>query len=468
MGTIVKKPVILFFFLQALTSQVFLFSQVPLKGQVTDIVECRDIAGQSYALYLPAHYDDNKSWPVILIFDPAARGRTGVDAFVKAGRKYGFILACSNNSRNGPMENNLTSAAAMLKDLQERFTLDQRRIFVAGFSGGSRFAMSLAVTNKRISGVIGCGAGLPNDRNYLPTANSDFLYYGLAGTRDMNYLEMNELPGILSKQTKVVSYIRLFSGGHQWPASDLITQAVEWLLLQEMNRKIIPADPEFLASVEKKTQDLINSELSAGNQHDAVLYMSFAVRDFQGTPFAMQMTQQLNNTENSAEYRTAHRRWNKIVSNEQERREKYLNYLGDIFKSGSLPDSALTWYKNEVRTLIRLRDKGSPENSQMASRVLNFISILCYEQGIAYYRSRFYAPAAFLFEICTLSNSENQNNYYNLARALAGSGKAKESIDALSAAIQHGFNSRKPVDSDPVFDNIRNEIRFKALLVKLY
>ena len=70
-----------------------------------------------------------------------------------------------------------------------------------------------------------------------------------------------------------------------------------------------------------------------------------------------------------------------MAATEQERREKYMNYLNEILNSGSLPDSASTWWKNETRALIRLRDKGSPENSQMASRVLNFISILCSEQG---------------------------------------------------------------------------------------
>ena len=467
MGTIVKKIFILFFFLQAFTSQSLVFPQVYANDQVTDTVRCRDMAGQSYALYLPVHYDNKKSWPVILIFDPSARGRTGVNTFLEAARKYGFILACSNNSRNGPMENNSTAAAAMLRDVEERFTVDQRRIYAAGFSGGSRFAMALAVKDKRISGVIGCGAGLPNDRNYLPSVNSGFLYYGLAGTRDMNYLEMHELPGFFSNQTRVISYLRPFSGGHQWPGSNLITEAVEWLVLQTMNRKIIPADQTFLSYIEKKTQDLINSELSAGNQHDAIMYMRFASRDFRGTPFGSRMTQLLNDNEKSTVYQLATRKWNKMAATEQGKREKYMNYLSDIFNSGSLPDSALAWWKNETRTLLRLRDRGSAENSQMASRVLNFISILCSEQGASYYRIRYYAPAAFLFEICTLSDSENQNNYYNLARSLAGSGKAKESVDALSEAMKHGFNSRKTVESDPVFGNIRDDIRYKALIIKM-
>jgi hypothetical protein len=365
------------------------------------------------------------------------------------------------------MGDNFTAAAAMLQDVEERFTVDHRRIYAAGFSGGSRFAMAFAIKEKKISGVIGCGAGLPNDRNYLPSGNSDFLYYGLAGTRDMNYLEMHDLSGFFSNQTRVVSYLRTFSGGHQWPGSDLITDAVEWLVLQAMTRKIIPAEQKFLSYIENKTQNLINSQLSAGNQADAIMYMRFAARDFRVTPFGSRMKQLLTDSEESVEYQMATRRWDKMAATEQESKEKYLNYLSEIVNSGSLPDSASAWWKNETRALIRLHDKDSPENSQMASRVLNFISILCSEQGESYYRNRLFAQAAFLFEICTLSDSENQNNYYNLARSLAGSGKSKESVDALSAAMSHGFNSRKTVESDPVFGMIRNDARYKALIFKM-
>ena len=467
MGTIFKKIFSLVFFIQTFTSQSFLFPQVSATDQITDTVRCREKPGQSYALYRPAQYDDKKSWPVILIFDPSARGRTGVSTFIEAGRKYGFILACSNNSRNGPLADNFAAAAAMFRDVEERFTIDQKRIYAGGFSGGSRFAVAFAVREKRISVVIGCGAGLPSDRNYYPSFNSDFLYYGLAGTRDMNYLEMHELPEFYNNQTRVVSYIRTFSGGHQWPAPELIIEAVEWLVLQAMNREIIPADQTFLSYIENKTQNLINSQLSAGNQADAIMYMRFAARDFQGTSFASRMTQLLTDSEKSAEYHMATRKWNKMAATEQERRVKYQNYLSDIINSGSLPDSASVWWKNETRALLRLRDKGSPENSQMASRVLNFISIICSEQGTSFYRNRLYAQAAFLFEICTLSDSENQYNYYNLARSLAGSSRLKESVDALTAAMNHGFNSRKTVESEPVFGKIRDDSRYKALMLKM-
>lgn len=421
---------------------------------------------QSYALYVPAEYDSKKIWPVILIFDPAARGRTGVESFVEAGRRYGFILACSNNSRNGPQNDNFISATAMFQDISERFSVDQKRIYASGFSGGSRFAMSFAIAEKRIAGVIGCGAGLPNDGNILPT-NPGFLYYGMAGNRDMNYLEMYELHDLLSKKNGIISYLRTFPGGHQWPSSNLITEAVEWLILQSMNRKILPADPTFVSKIEKKTENLIHSSLSAGNVTDAIRYMRSAARDFRGTPFESGVNKMLADAEKSPEYKTAVRKWNRMISAEQQSREKYVRYLGAIFSSASLPDSATSWWKKEAVTLVRIRQKGSPENSQMASRLLNFISIACSGQGTSFYRNNYFTQAAFLFEICTFSDGENPDNYYNLARSLAQSGKVKESVAALSAAVDHGFTSRKKVESDPAFVAIRNDARYRELVRKM-
>jgi hypothetical protein len=179
------------------------------------------------------------------------------------------------------------------------------------------------------------------------------------------------------------------------------------------------------------------------------------------------MTKIIFDSEKSASYRDAAREWKRMAGREQEKRENYVNYLSEIVYSGSFPDSASNWWKKETGSLLRLRDKGTSEKSHMASRLLNFISILCSEQGTAYYKSKFYLQASVLFEICTLSNSENPLNYYNLARAMAGSGNTKESVDALTAAVNHGFSSRKTVESDPVFVKIRGNVKYISILQKM-
>ena len=437
------------------------------KNQVIDTVKCTEQKGQSYALYLPSQYDQGKQWPVIMIFDPSARGKIAVDLFREAGSKYGYILACSNNSRNGPVSVNLTAAWAVLQDLDKRFKIDQKRIFVAGFSGGSRFAMTLAASEKIIAGVIGCGAGLPNDQIMYPSAGSDFLYYGLAGTRDMNYPEMHDLIPFLQDQTKIVAFVRTFEGGHQWPESALLTDAVEWITFQSVKRETAISDNALTEAIWNKTNVLINTSLDAGDIAGAVQYMKFAARDFEDTPHASEITKRLTDSENSSEYRSALKDWIRIAKNEQERKEKYFRYLNELAISGSFPDSASVWWDRETTSLVRLRDKGSLSNSRMASRVLNFISILCSEQGTSFYRKKAYSQSSVLFHICTISDSENPLNYYNLSRSLAANGKLRESVDALTLAVSHGPVSRKTVEADPVFDKLRGDQRYKALLPKM-
>jgi hypothetical protein len=441
-------------------------AQVP-PDRVTDTVRCRDNTTQSYALYLPANYDNKKSWPVILIFDPAAGGKRGVSAFLDGGRKYGFILACSNNSRNGPLADNLTAANAMFRDIMTKYNIDPKRIYVSGFSGGSRFAMSFAMSERRIYGVIGCGAGFPGNNFSFSPGNSGFLYYGIAGNRDMNYPEMFQLSDYLNSRPGITSYLRTFSGGHQWPPTELMTGAVEWLVLQEMNNKELPADQSLISAFEKKTESLISSSMAEGNFIDAVRYMKSAVRDFRGTPFETRIDKQLAETEKSPEYSAAIRKWTRVLSDEQETEQKYMSYLSEILISASIPDSASGWFKRETGSLTRLRDKGAPEKSQMASRILNFISIGCSVQGTSLYRSSSFAQAAFMFEICTWSDSENPENYYNLARSLTRAGKTKQAVDVLAKAVDHGFPLRNRVVSDQAFNSIRADDRYKAVILKM-
>ena len=283
----------------------------------------------------------------------------------------------------------------------------------------------------------------------------------------MNYLEMYDLQEYLGSRTKVISYLQVFPGGHEWPGQDLLTDAVEWMILQTMNLKIVQSDQKYLSYMENKTQRLISLQENSGNPYDAARYIRCAIRDFNGTRFASGMAGLLTDYLNSPKYKTAARKWDKMAEKEQESRETYIIYLGNILRSGQVPDTAITWWKKETGSLKRIRDKSSSENSQMSSRILNFISILCYEQGISLYRNRHFELAAFMFNICTYSDSENQINYYNLAKSLAGSGRKKEAVDALTEAVRHGFSSRQTTESEPAFSNIRDNSRYKDLVNKM-
>src|ERR1700760_3079032 len=77
---------------------------------------CAAKPDQTYALYLPSTYTPTKHGPVIYAFDPSARGDRPIDTFKAAAEKYGYIVAASNNSRNGPWPPEIEAAQAMSDD----------------------------------------------------------------------------------------------------------------------------------------------------------------------------------------------------------------------------------------------------------------------------------------------------------------------------------------------------------------
>src|SRR5262245_12282407 len=93
----------------ALACAVPLQAQQLPRGTIIDSVTCSEDPTQSYALYLPATYSPDRAWSLLIAFHPAARGRAMVEKYQAAAEQYGYIVAGSNNSRNGPVSVSATS-----------------------------------------------------------------------------------------------------------------------------------------------------------------------------------------------------------------------------------------------------------------------------------------------------------------------------------------------------------------------
>lgn len=195
------------------------------RGQIIEEVKCGADSAQSYALYIPSDYTPGSAWGVIFGFDPRARGRTPVERFQAAAEKYGYIVAGSNNSRNGSWPNSMAAAAAMARDVATRFSLDPKRVYTAGMSGGARVAMGVALGNNVIAGVIAASAGFPDGR---PAKKAPFAVFGTAGSEDFNYIEMRDVDRNLTTPHRLA----IFEGGHVWLSAELAMEAIEWMELR--------------------------------------------------------------------------------------------------------------------------------------------------------------------------------------------------------------------------------------------
>lgn len=249
-------------------------------GRIIERVVCRNAPDQTYALYLPSNYSSTRKWPLLAAFDPGARGNAPVEHFKEAAERYGYIVCGSNTSRNGPLPPSAEAAKAMLGDVAARFSIDDKRVYLTGFSGGARAASAIAVwLSGSVAGVIGCGAGLAT--SIEPSASLPFIFYGTVGVEDFNYPEMKQLDRAL-ETAGVAHRVEVFDGGHSWAPPEVCVRAIEWMELQAMKSARRPRDDSFIDRFFKNTQDRAIAGESGGRAYEAYVGYAGIAADFKG------------------------------------------------------------------------------------------------------------------------------------------------------------------------------------------
>jgi predicted esterase len=223
------------------------------RATIIEDVKCAQDPTQSYALYLPSTYSIDRKWSVLIGFHPGGRGRAIVEKYRAAAERYGYVVAASNNSRNGPWEVSMAAVKAMVPDLARRFSLDDRRVYLTGHSGGARVAMQVALANNAIAGVIASSGGYPDSK---PRAKVSFAIFGTAGTEDFNYIEMR----LLDRKLTSAHRLAVFKGGHTLPPDDIALEAIEWMELQAMASGVRRRDEALISRLfDKREQTIADS-----------------------------------------------------------------------------------------------------------------------------------------------------------------------------------------------------------------
>lgn len=203
-------------------------------GVIIDSIPVTNSSNESFTLYLPIAYKADIPSPVLIVFSPSGNGKKGVETFVKAAETYNHIIICSNNSRNGSLDRNISIAQRLFNHVFSNFKINENRIYLAGFSGGSRLATAIATQSDQITGVIACGAGFIANPSYMPS-KQNFAYAGICGDRDMNFKEMVGVRKYLNRLNHR-NTLFTFEGGHKWPPIEQILMAFAWLEIESLKK----------------------------------------------------------------------------------------------------------------------------------------------------------------------------------------------------------------------------------------
>ena len=348
-------------------------------GQITERVVCRSDAAQSYALYLPSGYSPTRNWPILYAFDPGARGKLPVEHFQAAAEKYGWIVAGSNNSRNGPMQQATDAWKAMWQDTHDRFAIDQGRVYATGFSGGARVAVLFAnVCGDCISGVIGCGAGFPS--GVAPAAGMRFVFFGTVGVDDFNFPEVRALDETLLK-AGIAHHIRVFPGRHEWAPQPVATEAVEWMELQAMKAGKRVRDENLINELWQKYSTLGKGLEAENKQYEAYQLFAGLSDSFKGLHDTAESEKQAGQLRDNRVVKEALREERQQISRQREmEREIYsliaASALGESFDSSTRLRAAIVELQKSAQA------NGDTGERRIARRVSEGLFVGLLEQGL--------------------------------------------------------------------------------------
>ena len=271
------------------------------RSGLTERVTCKAAADQSYALFVPSAYDAARKWPIVYLLDARGQAMTPMNAFRSAAEELGFILASSYTSASDEATDpNLTAMRAMWRDTHDRLSIDDKRVYAAGYSGTVRAECYLALAAPgSLRAIIGAGAGFPFDREPEPSTPFDF--FGTVGTRDFNFREMWELEKKL-RAAKLPHRILMFDGEHEWMPPRLAAETLEWLVTKS-------GDPRFWDA------DLRRAEASADIVERERRYRAMAA-DYAGIHDTAAVAARARQIAESDEYRQAFAETERVLGDE--------------------------------------------------------------------------------------------------------------------------------------------------------
>ncbi|MEL6303622.1 MAG: hypothetical protein AAFQ20_02420 [Bacteroidota bacterium] len=342
------------------------------KGRIIDSIAIAKKTGDSFALYLPTTFDSNTPSSIIFIFEPAARSTIGIKPFISASEKYGHILVCSNNSKNGPHEQNFEIANRLFDHVFSSFSIKADEMYLAGFSGGSRLASAIASLTDRFAGVIACGAGFSGGAGHRPSFQ-DFDYVGLCGDEDFNFREMYENQNYLD----IMNFdqtLFTFSGGHRWPDSEDIIRACDWLFSQHEKKKDSPNNTKLNGLFEEekiRISALTNRNILLKAQtYQRVILLFGSVFDVQD------LEQQYEKVTNSKEYKNASKLQNTLLKKEGAIISRLVKqWQTDLMSPAK---ASYAWWEKEFDKL--LQKNASEGTKKMVRRIISNIGALTYER----------------------------------------------------------------------------------------
>jgi hypothetical protein len=427
-------------------------------GMVIEHVPCPSDPTQHYTLYLPSAYVTSRRWPLLFVFDPGARAARATEQFQSAAERYGWVIAASENSRNGPWEPNERAIKAMWPALLDGYAIDPSRIYTAGHSGGASMAWVVAKESGQVAGVIASGQPAPGQESERPIS---FAWFGTAGHDDFNFLEVKSIDSRMERAGRP-HRLELFQGGHQWPPVELADAALGWFELLAMKDGRRGRDSGLATSMLIEDLKRARALGERGALTDARRSYAAIVETYASLADVSEARARLAAIDADGRLKDLRRREERSDDRERERASGIDRMLSRLAagEPASVPELRSIFSFDSVLKASR----GDSYEAAGARRSLELLFVQATSARREFEARRDYGRAGTALDLALEIHPERTALWIDLAADRALSGQKGAAVAALQHAIERGYTDKAALERDERFEKLRGTPAFDSIV----
>ena len=359
-----KKLIFFLFLTLQLSAQEFSVK----KGVVIDNLKVVDTLEESYSLYLPMAFTSDRAWPTLFVFDGRGRGKSAAQLLKATAEEQGYILVSSNDiDPQNDLQQNVMVAARLLQEVTSKIPVDVNQVATVGSMAGARAATSIPLVFNNIHGVIAVGDHWVNFN--LIDQKKSFVFIGIVGDEQFSALGMGRTADILS-QMRFPSQLYTYSGGEDWPGTDILNSAVGALTISAMQKELRPLDRQLVEQLYKQDIGRVNKLMSQNQLLAAEDLLEVMLDKYEGFDYLAEIKSKQNQLSRSRNYSEQKREQRRLADKEGRLLDDFVYYLEEDIRTANYEN--LGWWNYQKRQLDSL-GKNNDAEAKMAQRLKGFI-----------------------------------------------------------------------------------------------
>lgn len=432
------------------------------KGAVVDSLPVSEDLTESFAMFLPRNYSEDKKWPIIFVFDPEGRGINSARLFSQAAGDQGFLIVASNSiSSKDSLVINLERASRLLEKVILSFPVEMNRVYTAGLGHGALVASSLPAIYPKIRGILAVeelwmNKKFINQNDYNPSI------VGFAAYKSDAVNKLNEYKHILN--SKDYNYlIYKYEDDNNWPSANLIAHGLGAFTLQAMQDNSVDLDiVDRLFKAEMETAESWKRQLNYFKAFELLELMEDKYKGFDKKGEIRDLQKEIRR---ESVFKKQRSQFNSAKIKERELRYEYRLLIEEDLTAKSFEN--VGWWVQQMENIEKLQNSSEVAEVEMGYRMKDNLQTYAKERFKDLKNSGAGIDRLILLSILqTVFDKKNPEGYFQIISLSAQDGDYYTALLYLEDLLKTGYDNLEQLYEIPGTLDLKLSPEFNELVKK--